>query len=54
MTVMICGWWNHSLEVEPAPSRELWAHDVLNNSIGYLEWPQGLRTSRLSIVSRST
>lgn len=40
-----------SLDVEPKPSRVLWAHDVFNNSIGFLEWPEDLRTTQLSIVS---
>ena len=40
-----------SLAVEPAPSAIRWAHDVFNNSICVLEWPEALRTQRLSIVS---
>lgn len=39
------------LEVDPKPSRIHWAHDVFDNSICFLEWPEELRTSRLSIVS---
>jgi transglutaminase-like putative cysteine protease len=39
------------LAVEPAPSAIRWAHDVFNNSICFLEWPEALRTQRLSIVS---
>lgn len=41
-----------SLEVDPVPSVSRWAHDVFGNSICYLEWPQELRTQRLSILSR--
>jgi transglutaminase-like putative cysteine protease len=40
-----------SLTVEPAPASLRWAHDVFNNSICFLEWPEALRTDRLSIVS---
>lgn len=39
------------IEVDPAPSRTRWAHDVFNNSICYLEWPEDLRTRHLRIVS---
>ena len=39
------------LKVDPAPASALWKHDVFNNSVCYLEWPQTLRTNRLSIVS---
>ena len=39
------------LKVEPAPKAIYWKHDVFNNSICYLEWPEALRTKRLSIVS---
>jgi transglutaminase-like putative cysteine protease len=40
-----------SLTVDPPPSKTRWAHDVFNNSICFLEWPEDLRTDRLSIVS---
>jgi transglutaminase-like putative cysteine protease len=40
-----------TLQVEPEPASIRWAHDVFNNSICFLEWPQDLRTERLSIVS---
>ncbi|MFG1427052.1 transglutaminase family protein [Roseixanthobacter glucoisosaccharinicivorans] len=40
-----------SLRVEPEPASIRWAHDVFNNSICFLEWPQDLRTDRLNIVS---
>lgn len=39
------------LDVEPAPSSTLWKHDVFNNSVCYLEWPETLRATRLKIVS---
>ena len=39
------------LKVDPAPASALWKHDVFNNSVCYLEWPETLRTNRLSIVS---
>lgn len=39
------------LTVDPAPVSLRWAHDVFNNSICFLEWPETLRTERLSIVS---
>jgi transglutaminase-like putative cysteine protease len=39
------------LKVEPAPSSVFWKHDVFDNSICFLEWPETLRTDRLSIVS---
>lgn len=39
------------LQVDPEPAVIRWAHDVFNNSICLLEWPQELRTTRLSIVS---
>ena len=40
-----------TLKVEPEPTGAYWKHDVFNNSICYLEWPEALRTKRLSIVS---
>ena len=39
------------LKVEPEPTGIYWKHDVFNNSICFLEWPEVLRTERLSIVS---
>ena len=39
------------LRVEPEPSSVVWKHDVFNNSICLMEWPEALRTKRLSIVS---
>ena len=32
------------LKVEPEPNAIYWKHDVFNNSICYLEWPEALRT----------
>ena len=32
------------LKVDPAPASALWKHDVFNNSVCYLEWPETLRT----------
>jgi transglutaminase-like putative cysteine protease len=40
-----------ALDVEPKPSLIHWTHDAFDNSICFLEWPDGLRTDRLSIVS---
>jgi transglutaminase-like putative cysteine protease len=39
------------LEVEPEPTGIYWKHDAFNNSICFLEWPEAVRTKRLSIVS---
>jgi transglutaminase-like putative cysteine protease len=39
------------LKVEPEPTGVYWKHDVSNNSICFLEWPEALRTKRLCIVS---
>jgi hypothetical protein len=39
------------LQIDPEPVRTYWAHDAFNNSICFLEWPEALRTERLSIVS---
>jgi transglutaminase-like putative cysteine protease len=39
------------LKVDPAPANVLWKHDVFDNSICFLEWPETLKTTRLSIVS---
>jgi transglutaminase-like putative cysteine protease len=39
------------LEVDPEPTSIYWKHDVFNNSICFLEWPEAVRTRRLSIVS---
>lgn len=40
-----------TLKVEPEPASMHWKHDVFDNSICFLEWPETLRTERLSIVS---
>jgi transglutaminase-like putative cysteine protease len=40
-----------ALEVDPKPSLVHWTHDAFDNSICFLEWPERLRTDRLSIVS---
>ena len=40
-----------TLKVEPEPTGVYWKHDVFNNSICFLEWPETVRTKRLSIVS---
>src|SRR6202453_3530129 len=49
---------SHDLRLHPAapagePKRPLvhWPHDPFDNSICFLEWPESLRTKRLSIVS---
>jgi transglutaminase-like putative cysteine protease len=39
------------LKVEPEPVAVRWKHDVFNNSVCFLEWPEKLRTTRLSIVT---
>lgn len=39
------------LVVDPAPASTAWKHDVFNNSVCYLEWPETLRTTRLVITS---
>ncbi len=39
------------LTIDPQPSLIRWAHDVFNNSICYVEWPEELRTKHLHIVS---
>jgi transglutaminase-like putative cysteine protease len=39
------------LDVDPKPSLVHWTHDAFDNSICFLEWPESLRTDRLSIVS---
>lgn len=41
-----------TLAVDPAPATTRWAHDVFGNSICFLEWPDGMRTTQLSIVSQ--
>jgi transglutaminase-like putative cysteine protease len=40
-----------ALKVEPEPVAVHWKHDVFNNSVCFLDWPETLRTERLSIVS---
>ena len=37
--------------IDPAPSAIHWAHDVFGNSICHLDWPEGLETDHLTIVS---
>src|SRR5262245_20496538 len=39
------------LVVEPEPSLVHWTHDAFDNSICFLEWPEALRSERLSVVS---
>lgn len=39
------------LRVDPSPCSVIWKHDVFNNSVCYLEWPETLRTKRLAFVS---
>jgi transglutaminase-like putative cysteine protease len=39
------------LDVDPEPSLVHWTHDAFDNSICFLEWPEELRTDRLSVVS---
>ena len=39
------------LDIHPKPSLIHWTHDAFDNSICFLEWPETLRTDRLSIVS---
>jgi transglutaminase-like putative cysteine protease len=39
------------LKIEPEPTGIYWKHDIFDNSICFLEWPEALRTKRLSIVS---
>jgi transglutaminase-like putative cysteine protease len=40
-----------TLDVDPKPSLVHWTHDAFDNSICFLEWPETMRTERLSIVS---
>jgi transglutaminase-like putative cysteine protease len=40
-----------TLTVEPEPSVTYWKHDAFDNSICFLDWPEAIRTTRLSIVS---
>ena len=39
------------LKVEPEPASVRWKHDAFDNSVCFLEWPEGLAADRLSIVS---
>ncbi|MBC7434042.1 MAG: transglutaminase family protein [Rubritepida sp.] len=41
-----------TLAVDPAPGSTRWAHDVFGNSICMLDWPAGMETASLRIVSR--
>jgi transglutaminase-like putative cysteine protease len=40
-----------TLAVEPQPSAVYWKHDAFNNSVCFVEWPETLRTQRLSVIS---
>jgi transglutaminase-like putative cysteine protease len=40
-----------TMVIDPAPSAICWAHDVFDNSICFVEWPESLRTKHLHIVS---
>jgi hypothetical protein len=42
---------NAALDVDPEPSFIHWTHDAFDNSICFLDWPETLKTDRLSIVS---
>jgi len=39
------------LAINPPPAKIRWAHDVFDNSLCFVEWPETLRTERLRIVS---
>ncbi|MFT0859545.1 transglutaminase family protein [Ancylobacter sp. G4_0304] len=39
------------LKIDPEPATLRWTHDVFNNAICVVEWPQTMRTNRLRIVS---
>lgn len=39
------------LKIEPEPVSIRWAHDVFNNAICFVEWPENLRTTKLRVVS---
>jgi transglutaminase-like putative cysteine protease len=39
------------LKVEPEPATVRWKHDIYDNSICFLEWPERRQTERLSIIS---
>ena len=39
------------LKIEPEPASIYWKHDTFDNSICFVEWPETLRTKRLSIIS---
>ena len=40
-----------TLTVDPPPGATRWAHDVFDNSVCLLEWPDAARSDHLSIVS---
>ena len=40
-----------TLTVDPPPGITRWAHDVFDNSVCLLEWPDAVRSDHLSIVS---
>ena len=39
------------LKIDPVPSAMLWKHDMFDNSICFVDWPEDLKTERLSVVS---
>jgi transglutaminase-like putative cysteine protease len=39
------------IDIDPKPSLVYWVHDAFDNSICFAEWPESLRTDRLSIIS---
>src|ERR1700678_978786 len=40
-----------ALDVDPKPSLVHWTHDAFDNSICFLEWPEGPKKDRLSVGS---
>lgn len=40
-----------TLVIDPEPASIRWTHDAFNNSICLVEWPDALRTDRLTVVS---
>lgn len=41
-----------TIDIAPLPASSRWAHDVFGNSVCLIDWPRGLRTDHLRIVSR--
>jgi transglutaminase-like putative cysteine protease len=39
------------LKIDPEPASVRWSHDVFDNSVCVVDWPEGMRTSRLRVVS---